>query len=51
MRLLAASASDPPALAVHTFLVAGGYTVSYELAPITWKDWLTKMWWGQLTPM
>ena len=23
----------------------------YELAPMTWKSWLTKMWWGQLTPM
>jgi hypothetical protein len=23
----------------------------YELAPMTWKDGLTKMWWGQLTPM
>jgi hypothetical protein len=23
----------------------------YELAPMTWKSWFTKMWWGQLTPM
>jgi hypothetical protein len=26
-------------------------SVGYELAPMTWKSWLTKMWWGQLTPM
>jgi hypothetical protein len=29
--------------AVQTFLVTGGRTVSYELALMTWKDWLTKM--------
>jgi hypothetical protein len=29
----------------------GGSIVSYELAPMTWKSWLTKMWCGQLTPM
>ena len=32
-----------PALAVQAFLVADGSSVGYELAPMTWKDWLTKM--------
>jgi hypothetical protein len=47
----AALAAARTVLAAATFPVGHDCTISYELAPMTWKDELTKMWWGQLTPM
>jgi hypothetical protein len=41
----------PVAAGSFTGRTARGRVVGYELAPMTLKSALTKMWWGQLTPM